>query len=92
MARLDGDLWRYNVARITFVDVTEDYRTLLDPMPSDFYPVVKDVYVPKYKLLERLMSSHFVGGYAYDWHEAPLPEEEPEGEHWFVGVVNEAAL
>lgn len=86
MANLDGDLWRYNIARVTLVDVSEDYQSFLGPMPSDFYPVLKEVISPKYKLMERLLNQEFVGGYCYDWHEAPDGDGE---QHWYVGVVNE---
>lgn len=89
MAKLDGELWRYNVARITLVDVSGDYETLLDPMPSDFYPVVQEVYLPKYRLIHRLLDTPLVHGYCYDWHEAPEREGE---EHWYVGVVSESLL
>lgn len=88
MADLDGELWRYNVAKITLVDVTDDYHTLLDPMPSDMYPVVREVFLPKHRLIERLVDESLVDGYCYDWHEAPNDAETPE-EHWYVGVVNE---
>ncbi len=86
MATMDGELWKYNVAKITLVDVTEDYQTFLDPMPSDFYPVLEEVFLPKYRLIQRLLDKPLVSGYCYDWHEPPEKEGE---EHWYVGVVSE---
>lgn len=91
MDRIDGDLWRYNLVRVTFVDVTEDYTTLLDPLPSAFYPVVREVWLPRYKLLQTVAYRHCLSGYLYDWHEAPEDEGEPEP-HWYVGVVSEEFL
>lgn len=88
MAELYGELWKHNVAKITIVDVTEDYRHMLDPMPSHMYPVVKEVWLPKYKLAERLLEEGLITGYQYDWHEVPLGPHDVE--HWYVGVVADA--
>jgi hypothetical protein len=89
MARLDGDLWKYNLAKITLVDVSEDYSTFMDPMPSDLYPVLHEVVLPKYKLMQKLIGGGLLSGYFYDWHEPPEREGE---EQWYVGVVNEKML
>ncbi|MGI8922604.1 MAG: hypothetical protein ACR2HJ_00960 [Fimbriimonadales bacterium] len=89
MANLDGELWKYNLARITLVDVSDDYQTLLDPMPSEMYPILKEVCIPKYKLIKRLLDETLVSGYCYDWHEQPEKEGD---EHWYVGVVSEKML
>jgi hypothetical protein len=88
MAVLDGDLWKHNVAKVTVVDVSEDYRHMLEPLPSHFYPVVKEVWLPKYNLSERLLQDDLASGYHYDWHEIPL-DSASDIEHWYVGVVNE---
>lgn len=87
MANLDGQLWKYNLARITLVDVTEDYVNFLQPMPSDMYPVVSEVYLPKYKLLDRIIDENLLSGFYYDWHETGETEEDIES-HWYVGVVS----
>ena len=90
MGRIGDELWKYNLVRVTLVDVTEDYRTLLMPLPSRFYPVLSDVWLPTYKLTERLLKQPFVPGYCYDWHEISLTAGAEE--HWFVGVVSERLL
>jgi hypothetical protein len=89
MAEIEGDLWRYNIVKITFVDVSTDYQTFLDPMPSELYPIIKEVCLPKYKLLEKLVNCDYTGGYLYDWHEPPELEGD---EHWYVGVVSESLV
>jgi len=83
MAELIGNLWELNLARIVVVDVTEDYRLMQPPMPSDFYPVLTETWLPRYKLEESLMNVDLVNGYLYDWHETP----ETGAGHWYVGVV-----
>jgi hypothetical protein len=85
MAELCGNLWSYNMARVVVVDVTDDYRLMQPPLPSDFYPVLKETYMPKYKLIDRLPGTELVTGYLYDWHESP----EDELDVWYVGVVLE---
>lgn len=85
MAEIDGELWKHNMAKITIVDVSDDYRHMLEPMPSHMYPVVKEVWLPKYKLAERLLEEGLITGYQYDWHEVPLDKQDVE--HWYVGVV-----
>jgi len=91
MDRIDGELWRYNLVRVTFVDVTEDCTTFQDPLPSAFYPVVREVWLPRYGLLRAVAARHCLSGYIYDWHEAPEDESVPEP-HWYVGVVSEKFL
>jgi hypothetical protein len=91
MDRIEADLWRFNVAKVTFVDVTEDYTTMLDPLPSACYPVVREVWLPRYRLTELLSDGKCLEGYLYDWHEPP-DEARDEDPHWYVGVVSEAAL
>ncbi len=85
MAELCGNLWEHNLARIVIVDVTDDYRLMQPPLPSDFYPVLKETYMPKYKLIDRLPAAELVTGYLYDWHESP----ENDHDVWYVGVVLE---
>ena len=72
MANLDGNLWEWNLARIVVVDVTDDYRLMLGPMPSEFYPVLRELWVPRHQLSNALQSDDLVNGYLYDWHETPL--------------------
>jgi hypothetical protein len=85
MAELCGNLWEYNLARVVVIDVTDDYRLMQPPLPSDFYPVLKEAWMPAYGLGERLPDAGLVSGYLYDWHESPGSASEP----WYVGVVNE---
>ncbi len=87
MANLAGELWRYNFAKLVVVDVTDDYRLMEIPLPSDFYPVLQEVYRPVHKLHETLVREDLVNGYLYDWHESPTDEEGC----WYVGVVKSAA-
>lgn len=83
---MDGNLWEWNLARIVVVDVTDDYRLMLGPMPSEFYPVLRELWVPRHKLSEALQSDDLVKGYYYDWHETPSDEKGS----WYVGVVHAA--
>ena len=85
MAELCGNLWEHNLARVVIVDVTDDYRLMQPPLPSDFYPVLRETYMPKYKLIDRLPAAELVNGYLYDWHESP----ENDHDVWYVGVVLE---
>jgi hypothetical protein len=85
MATLDGPLWMHNLAKVVVVDVTDDYRLMQPPLPSDFYPVLKETYMPRYKLIDRLPGENLVNGYLYDWHESPVQEDDI----WYVGVVLE---
>jgi hypothetical protein len=84
MAEIAGNLWELNFAKITIVDVTDDYRLMQPPLPSDFYPVLKEIWLPRHRLAEKLAASELLEGYLYDWHERP----EMEGGQWFVGVVH----
>ncbi|MFN8139924.1 MAG: hypothetical protein U0R49_09025 [Fimbriimonadales bacterium] len=90
MARIADQLWKYNLAKITVVDVSDDYKMLLDPLPCSMYPVLKETWVPKYRLPGRLLDMDLVNGYHYDWHE--VPDALDEIEHWYVGVVDDAVL
>ncbi len=85
MARLAGNLWDYNLTRVVVVDVSDDYRLMQPPMPSDFYPVLCETWMPRHNLSLKLPYEDLVTGYLYDWHETP----EGENGKWFVGVVRE---
>jgi len=85
MATLHGNLWEHNLAKIIVVDVTDDYRLMQPPMPSDLYPIVKEIWLPSHNLTDMLPTASLADGYLYDWHETP----EFEGGHWYVGVVRE---
>jgi hypothetical protein len=87
MAEIDGQLWHYNLARIIVLDVTDDYRLMQEPLPSNCYPVLADLWVPLYDIDKRL-ASKLVPGYLYDWHETP---ERANG-IWYVGVVHQTML
>lgn len=84
MATLDGNLWEFNMVRLVVVDVSDDYRLMQPPMPSDFYPVLRETWLPRHNLTMRLPHETLVQGYLYDWHEA-----SGEAGMWYVGVVAE---
>lgn len=88
MAVMDGNLWEHNMARVVVVDVTDDYRLMQPPLPSECYPVLADVWVPQLWLGCDLTSLDFVEGYLYDWHEKP----KQEAGVWYVGVVDQGLL
>jgi hypothetical protein len=85
VAELFGDLWRYNVARVVVVDVSDDYRLMQPPMPSDFYPVLQEQWMPLHNLSQNLACWPLVQGYLYDWHEVG----DGDDPSWYVGVVAE---
>lgn len=84
MAEIESNLWAYNLAKVVVVDVTDDYRLMQDPLPSICYPVIAEVWLPRYKLIDHLPDRPLVDGYLYDWHETP---KDDAGE-WVVGVVD----
>lgn len=86
MAQLAGCLWKLNLAKVIVVDVTDDYTLMQPPMPSDFYPVLSEMWLPRYRLGDHLPNSDLVTGYLYDWHETP----DHEDGSWYVGVVSAA--
>lgn len=84
MAVMLPGLWRFNLAKIVVVDVTDDYRFMQPPLPMDWYPVLREVWVTPSDLDRRLATLTLVEGYLYDWHQTP----DTEGEPWYVGVVD----
>lgn len=84
MAELAGRLADYNFAKIIVVDVSDDYRLMQPPLPSSYYPVLREMWMPRHALDKQLANVNLVQGYLYDWHE--MPETMPEA--WYVGVVN----
>jgi hypothetical protein len=80
-----GNLWEFNLAKVVIVDVTDDYKLMQPPMPSDFYPVLLETWLPRHKLGNCLPAANLVQGYLYDWHETPAESSQP----WYVGVVLE---
>lgn len=88
MAVIDGELWRFNFAKVKVVDVSDDYRLMQPPLPSGCYPVLMETYVPVHRLDELLSGREWVQGYLYDWHE---PQEDGEA-GWVVGVVAKGLL
>lgn len=84
VATIDGNLWEFNFARVRIVDVSDDYRFMQPPMPSDFYPVLEELWLPAHDLDRLLAKDDLLQGYLYDWHECPL---DGLGE-WTVGVVS----
>ena len=85
MANLLENMWQYNLTRVVVVDVSDDYRLMQPPMPSDFYPVLKEAWMPRHNLSHMLATENLVNGYLYDWHETG---ESDQGS-WYVGVVAE---
>ena len=82
MATLGGNLWEYNLCRVVVVDVTDDYFSLGPPLPSECYPVLAEMLMPRHDLQRVLPFSHLVQGYLYDWHETASGDGS-----WTVGVV-----
>ncbi len=85
MADSLGNLWEYNFCRVIIVDVSDDYRLMQPPMPSDYYPILKEIWLPRYKLSKKLAHDILINGYLYDWHQTP----NFECGSWYVGVVEE---
>ena len=85
VAELYGELWRYNVTRVVVVDVSDDYRLMQSPMPSDFYPILEEQWLPIHNLDRNLATGPLVNGYLYDWHEVGDGDDPA----WYVGVVAE---
>lgn len=83
MAEIFGNLWEHNVCKVVVVDVSDDYRLMQPPMPSDFYPVLREVWLPTHHLSSSLTQDGLVTGYLYDWHETP-----EIGGCYYVGVVS----
>jgi hypothetical protein len=88
MDGIQGNLWEFNLAKIVVVDVTDDYRLMQPPLPSEFYPVLKEIWLPVHRLAEKLSGLELVTGYLYDWHEQSITEQGP----WYVGVVDACLL
>lgn len=88
MAVIDGNLWEYNLARVVIVDVTDDYRVMRPPLPSDCYPVLAEVMVPRAMLSGKISHLNLVDGYLYDWHETPKGDSGV----WYVAVVDQMML
>lgn len=87
-ARIDGNLWQYNLARVVVVDVTEDYRQMRSPMPAEYYPILTEVWVPRICMPQKLADASLLDNYLYDWHQSP---EDASG-IWYVGVVERQML
>ena len=88
MASIAGELWAYNLAKVVIVDVSDDYRLMQSPLPSDFYPVLQEQWVPAYQLSQELSERDYIADYLYDWHETPTVAGDP----WFVGLVRRDLL
>lgn len=88
MATIGERIWLYNLVKVIVVDVTDDYRLMQSPMPSDYYPVLTETWLPCHRLSHNLAAESLVNGYLYDWHESPGDENEP----WYVGVVDEGLI
>jgi hypothetical protein len=88
MAEMEGSLWKYNLCKVLVVDVTDDYRLHQPPLPSTYYPVLQELWLPRHKLDSRVAIDDLIQGYLYDWHERPMEES---GE-WYVGVVDSTIM
>lgn len=88
IAKLDGELWQYNLAKVVVLDVTDDYKFMQPPLPAGFYPVLAEKWVLRSSLNTRKVTGDWIDGFLYDWHERP----EKEDGDWYVGVVQEAML
>ncbi len=84
MADIAPNLWEFNLTRVIIVDVSDDYRLMQPPLPSDCYPVLLEAWLPSHNLSRSLPTKSLVDGYLYDWHEKA---EEVTGS-WYVGVVS----
>jgi hypothetical protein len=82
-ATLDGVLWEYNLARVVILDVSDDYRLMRSPLPTDCYPVLAETWVPTV-CLPSMLAAGLVDDYLYDWHQSPDYAQDP----WYVGVVH----
>lgn len=85
MAVLGNNLWQYNFCKVVIVDTSDDFRLSQEPLPSEFYPVLKEMWLPRYNFWNVLQNGTLVGGYLYDWHEPPTEERD----EWMVGVVKQ---
>ena len=83
MADIDGDLWQFNLARIVIIDVSDDYALMQPPLPTECYPVLREMLVPRHGLIGQFPKKDLVDGYLYDWHERPMNDFDA----WYVGVV-----
>lgn len=88
MANLAGELWRFNLAKVVVVDVSDDYELMRPAMPKECYPVIREMLLPRYGLRHQFARLPMAEGFLYDWHESPTSED---GE-WFVGVVHRGLL
>lgn len=82
-AEMQDALWKYNLAKVVVIDVTDDYRLMQPPLPADWYPVLKETYLPIHRLRRIVHERELVEGFLYDWHERPADETG----QWTVGVV-----
>lgn len=85
MARIEGNLWEHNFARVHVLDVSDDYELMREPLPTCCYPVIAEMWVPRWRLPDGLPKQSLAPGYLYDWHDCP----DPILDEWFVGVVRE---
>lgn len=85
MAEMGENLWEFNLAKVVVVDVSDDYELMQPPLPTNCYPVLAEIWLPQYKLLDRLPEERLVDGFLYDWHERPGSKSQD----WVVGVVRE---
>lgn len=88
MAVIEGNLWDYNMAKVVVVDVSDDYRLMVPPLPTECYPILREVWVPQYLIQTRVADVKFVDGYLYDWHQRPPSDDGI----WYVGVVDSSIL
>ena len=76
------------MAKVVVVDVTDDYKLMAPTLPTECYPVLREMWVPRYRLDDGICSLDLVCGYLYDWHETPMDADGT----WYVGVVDGALV
>jgi hypothetical protein len=87
-AEMDGNLWQHNFSKVVVVDVSDDYGHRQPPLPSNCYPIVTEILLPKVNLPQCFKSRHLVAGFLYDWHQTPNTAEDV----WYVGVVRKELI
>jgi hypothetical protein len=85
MAEITDELWKYNLAKVVILDVTDDYELMQPPLPNSCYPVLRETYLPIYQLQGRVDDLSLVEGFLYDWHQSPDASDPA----WYFGMVDE---
>ena len=81
MAIIDGDLAALNLARVVYLDASDDARLAKPPLPNDCYPVLGEAWMMAAALPGTFAGRPPVTGYRYEWHDL-------EEGTWYVGLVD----